>query len=93
DCFAARPDFPQGEAPRVLERMRRRLGEDPLGTVTEFRRRCGGLAPDRPPHLAPLAQDLERLIAEDRRGAWQGPLLVIHGAQDTILPPALQAAT
>lgn len=93
DCFAARPDFPQGTPPRVLERMRTRLTADPLGTVTEFRQRCGGLAPEQPLHPGPLAEDLARLIAEDRRGVWAGPLLVIHGANDPILPPALQAAT
>lgn len=93
DCFAARPDFPQGEAPRVLRRMQSRLAADPLATVTEFRRRCGGLAPDKPLDPAPLTEDLDRLIVEDRRGAWAGPLVVIHGARDPILPPALQAAT
>ena len=93
DCFAARPDFPHGVAPRVLERMQRRLDSDPLGTVSGFRQRCGGLAPEQPLQTGPLAEDLDRLIAEDRRGAWAGPLLAIHGARDPILPPALQAAT
>lgn len=93
DCFAARPDFPHGVAPRVLDRMRRRLDSDPLGTVSEFRQRCGALPPEQPLRAAPLAEDLDRLIAEDRRGAWAGPLLVIHGARDPILSPPLQAAT
>lgn len=93
DCFTARPDFPQGVAPRMLARMRTRFASDPLGTVTEFRQRCGGLAPERPLDPMPLGEDLDRLQGEDRRGTWQGPLVVIHGARDPILPPALQAAT
>lgn len=93
DRFAAAPDFPAGVPPRVLQRMQARLAEDPLATVSEFRKRCGALPSDRPLSLSPLAADLARLATEDRRGAWPGPLLVIHGANDPIVPPVLQAAT
>lgn len=93
DCFTARPDFPAGVAPRVIDRMVQRLGTDPLGTVSEFRRRCGALPPDLPLSPEPLIADLDRLRGEDHRGAWTGPLLVIHGARDPIVPATLQAAT
>ncbi|MBC2670377.1 alpha/beta fold hydrolase [Novosphingobium piscinae] len=93
DCFAARPDFPHGVAPRVLARMADRLAVDPAGTVAAFRARCGALPPDRAPEPVPLAEDLARLRGDDLRGRWTGPLVVIHGARDPIVPPALQAAT
>jgi len=93
DCFAARPDFPHGVPARVLERMQARLAADPLAAVTEFRARVGALAPQVMPDPAPLAADLARLREDDRRGRWSGPLLVIHGACDPIVPPPLQAAT
>ena len=93
DCFAARTDFPHGAAPRVLDRMAVRLAADPPAAVAEFRTRVGALPPGREPDPAPLAEDLGRLRADDLRGRWAGPLVVIHGARDPILPPALQTAT
>lgn len=93
DCFAARPDFAQGVPPRVLDRMQARLAADPRAAVAEFRTRCGALPPKCAPDPAPLAEDLARLRTADLRGRWSGPLLVIHGAQDPIVPLPLQAAT
>lgn len=92
DRFSAAPDFP-GVPARVLDRMAQRLATDPLATVSEFRQRCGALPPSAMPDPAPLAADLARLRDEDHRGRWAGPLLVIHGARDPIVPPAMQAAT
>lgn len=91
DRFAATPDFP-GIPPRVLERMEARFAIDPLDTVTAFRARCGALPPDRPLDRHPLAADLAELRRNDCRAHWAGPLLVIHGTDDPIVPPAMQGA-
>ena len=93
DCFTARPGFPAGIAPRVLERMVSRFAVDHGATLAEFRKRCGALPQQEPIDPAPLAADLARLRTEDHRAGWSGPLLVIHGARDPIVPPKLQAAT
>lgn len=92
DRFTAAPDFP-GIAPRVLERMEARFAIDPQDTVTAFRARCGALPPDRPLNATPLAADLAALRRDDCRARWAGPLLLIHGADDPIVPAAMQAAT
>lgn len=93
DCFATRADFAAGVSPRVLARMQARFDVAPLETVSEFRARCGALPPERPLDPLPLAQDLARLGQDDARGLWHGPLVVIHGGGDPIVPPAMQAET
>jgi pimeloyl-[acyl-carrier protein] methyl ester esterase len=92
DCFAARDGLPAGVAPRVLDRMRARLGSDAAAVVGEFCARCG--APDAPAlaDAARLAADLSLLRHGDGRGAWRGPLVLLDGAADPILTEAHRAA-
>ena len=94
--FTRAAGFPDGVAPRLVERMAARLAGDPAAITAEFLRRCGGacdgqgLRPDR------LAAGLERLAHGDRRAelaGWRGPLLALAGQADPIVAPAMTAAT
>lgn len=76
-------------APRVVQRMARRLGEAPAEVVDAFRQRCGAEPAAADPDGARLAADLELLLhaeAPDR------PVLLLHGDCDPILPEAMRAA-
>lgn len=93
--FAAGPGFEAGVAPRVLERMSRRLSADPAAVLRDFRQRCGDATDFGDPQLAPLTRDLEVLRDEDRREALAAlpvPLLVLAGADDPIVPQAMTQA-
>jgi pimeloyl-[acyl-carrier protein] methyl ester esterase len=93
--FAAGPGFEAGVAPRVLDRMSRRLSSDPAAVLNDFRQRCGDGSDFGEPQLAPLARDLQALRDEDRREALAAlpvPLLVLAGADDPIVPPAMTQA-
>lgn len=93
--FAAGPGFEAGVAPRVLERMSRRLSSDPVAVLRDFRQRCGDDSGFGEPRLAPLARDLQALRDEDRRAALAAlpvPLLVLAGADDAIVPAPMTQA-
>ena len=93
--FAAGPGFEAGVAPRVLERMSRRLDSDPAAALRDFRRRCDDESGFGEPRLAPLARDLQALRDEDRRDALAAlpvPLLVLAGADDPIVPATMTQA-
>jgi len=86
--FAARQDFLPGIAPRVLDRMRRRLGQAPAQVVAEFRALCGGdLAAPETPEISALDAGLAALEAWDTRPAQ--PDLSLCGAGDRLISPAM----
>ncbi|CAB5511902.1 alpha/beta fold hydrolase [Achromobacter anxifer] len=93
--FAAGPGFEAGVAPRMLERMARRLDAAPAAVLRDFRQRCGDESDFGEPRLAPLARDLQALRDEDRRdalAALPAPLLVLAGSEDPIVPAAMTQA-
>ena len=91
DCFTARPGFPAGVAPRVVDRMLARLDRDPQATLAEFRTRCGAQPSPALADAAALRADLVLLREGDARGLWQGPLALLDGAADPIVAPTHQA--
>lgn len=89
-CFAARPDFP-GIAPRILQRMRRRLDLAPRDVVTDFRTLCGVLSPlPAEPVIPALAQALAAMQDQDARGA--AITAALCGAQDPLISPEMSRA-
>jgi pimeloyl-[acyl-carrier protein] methyl ester esterase len=76
-------------APRTLDLMRSRFAVSPESVLDTFRLRAGGQSRARPIDTARLAGDLDRLATDDARGKTQ-PLLVLHGSDDPILPPAMR---
>ncbi len=96
--FAEAADFPSGTPQRVLDRMARRLADDPDGTLRAFRDRCG-----LPPLPAPspgggarrdrLRDGLAELATQDRRADARGlRLLALAAAADPIVTPAMTRA-
>ncbi len=96
--FAEAADFPPGTPRRVLDRMARRLADDPDGTVRTFRDRCG-----LPPLPGPLRggaarQDRLRdglavLAVRDGRADARGlRLLALAAAGDPVATPAMTRA-
>lgn len=91
--FTAAPDFPFGVAPRVVERMARRLKDAPAEVVDAFRDRCGDGPAGGVPDLAQLAWGLDLLRDGDGRAALPGrSYSVIAGTADPIVPPAMTEA-
>jgi malonyl-CoA O-methyltransferase len=94
--FAASADFPEGVAPRLIDRMLARLAVDPAAVVGDFRKRCG--AEDEPeggPVSKLLEDGLRQLRDGDERSALAHigvPVLVLAGDMDAIVPPALTTA-
>ena len=88
--FSRTETFP-GVEPRLLGRMKSRLGNDPAAVVDEFLRRCGHPAPDTR-HLDQelLAQGLDWLAewdVRDRFARLDCPVLAVHGGADPIVTP------
>ena len=77
-------------APRTLDLMRRRFADAPESVLDTFRLRAGGQNHEGPIDQVQLARDLDRLATHDARGKAQ-PLLVLHGDEDPVLPPAMRA--
>lgn len=93
DHFVALGGAP-GVAPRLIDRMIARLPQDPIGTVADFRLRCGDTAPFGTPDPVRLGEDLQLLRTADERhraDAWPLPLLHLSGDRDPILPAELRA--
>ena len=65
--FGAGPDFPEGVAPRLLDRMLRQLAAQPQAVLRDFRARCGDDTPSGAPDMAALERGLLALRDEDRR--------------------------
>ncbi len=93
--FSAAPDFDQGVAPRVLQKMMTRLQSSPDAVIREFRRRCGAGEPVGALNAEALRQDLERMLNEDQRArqaAQRNATLVLAGEADQVVPAAMTRA-
>ncbi len=90
--FTSSPDFPDGVAPRLLERMIMRFAKDPAQVFADFMGRCGAAAalPSTCDHAA-LHAGLEALAGWDGRPA---PVdVALAGRSDPIAPPTLTQAS
>jgi pimeloyl-[acyl-carrier protein] methyl ester esterase len=87
--FGKAPDFPEGVAARVLERMKARLGE---GGLAEFVERAGGALPVGEPDIERLTGGLDRLYALDGR-AFSLPVWRLHAAEDPVAGLAMADAS
>jgi pimeloyl-[acyl-carrier protein] methyl ester esterase len=77
-------------APRVLERMKRRVASDPRGVLAEFWQRAGAVGPESSPDPAALAEGLDQLATWDERENLAGrasSVRLIAGQEDAIVPP------
>jgi pimeloyl-[acyl-carrier protein] methyl ester esterase len=92
--FGQGPDFPLGVPPRVLQRMRDWLAEDPK-VLMDFLTRAGGQVPAAATSNGPrLAEGLERLETLDGRAAARGlPLWRLHAEGDAIATLAMADAS
>ena len=100
--FCRRPDHPWGQPVAAVRAMRQALKTDPRRVINDFARAC--LAPGEESYrpetaagfdyeAAPalLAQGLDYLKDKDLRGLLRripGPVTIIQGEQDKIVPPA-----
>lgn len=94
-CFASRESFPEGVAPRIVQRMIRGLGREPVAVVNDFRQRSGA-SPVSAACCQPeeLAQGLDLLRTEDVRADLPTGLLeVLAGRQDEIASPSMTEAS
>ncbi len=90
--FLESDDYRPAIAPRALERMKRRLPDDPSAVLGEFRKRAGASGPDRAPEPSLLADGLDWLAAWDERAnlaVRASPMHLIAGGQDAIVPPEM----
>ena len=87
--FGKAPDFPEGVASRVLERMKARLSQ---GALAEFVERAGGALPSDEPDVERLTEGLDRLYTLDGR-ACRLPVWRLHADQDPIAPLAMADAS
>lgn len=87
--FGKAPDFPEGVAGRVLERMKARLGQ---GALAEFVERAGGELPAGEPDAGRLSDGLDRLYTLDGRGC-RLPVWRLHADQDPIATLAMADAS
>jgi pimeloyl-ACP methyl ester carboxylesterase len=100
--FCRRPDHPWGQPVAAVRAMRQALKTDPRRVINDFARAC--LAPGEESYRAEtaagfdyeaapalLAQGLDYLKDKDLRGLLPripGPVTIIQGEQDKIVPPA-----
>jgi pimeloyl-ACP methyl ester carboxylesterase len=88
--FSAAPDFPHGTPLRVLDRMLRRLREDPGDVLRSFHTRCGTAMPRGGPDRARLTLDLLRMRDEDARPfPARQPILALAAEDDPLVAPTL----
>jgi pimeloyl-[acyl-carrier protein] methyl ester esterase len=87
--FGKAPDFPEGVAARVLERMKAQLGD---GVLAEFLTRADGKLPSGQPDETRLIEGLNRLYTLDGR-ACRLPVWRLHADQDPIAPLAMADAS
>ncbi|MFW8600811.1 alpha/beta fold hydrolase [Desulfobacterota bacterium M19] len=78
---------------RHIKRMSRRLADNPLALLADFYRDCASPLPppvDSRLNIKRLKNDLELLDKSklDIRGLIQKPCLILHGAEDRIVPKA-----
>lgn len=90
--FLEAQDYAPAIAPRVLDRMRRRVRTDPGGVLAEFWQRAGAPGPSKAPQAAALAEGLDQLATWDERGnlaGRAGVVRLIAGREDAIVPAAM----
>lgn len=90
--FLEAEDYRPAVAPRVLERMKRRIINDTRGVLGDFWARAGATSPGREPDAAALAEGLGHLAAWDERenlAARASPTRLIAGEEDAIVPAAM----
>jgi len=93
--FTAAADFPQGVAPRILERMRKRFATAPGAVLADFQAACGGAGPALPDDLEPLRQGLAALAEVDARAALvtrRQDVFALAARADAIVPAAMSEA-
>nr|WP_167668880.1 methyltransferase domain-containing protein [Allopusillimonas soli] len=93
--FSASQSFPEGVAPRLIQRMIRRMETHPAEVVDTFRQRCAAGPAMRKPNADTLRRDLLRLLNEDRRadlGSLGRPLLALASEDDEVVPPSMTRA-
>ena len=84
-------DYP-AIAPRVLERMKRRVVSDTRDVLADFWNRAGAAGPDREPDAAALAAGLDHLATWDERenlATRASATRLIAGEEDAIVPAAM----
>ena len=87
--FGKAPDFPEGVAVRLLDRMKAQLGD---GVLAEFVTRAHGELPSGAPDEARLIEGLNRLYTLDGR-ACRLPVWRLHADQDPIATLAMADAS
>jgi len=90
--FIEAEDYRPAVAPRVLERMKRRVAGDTHGVLEDFWTRAGAAGPYAAPNAAALAEGLDHLAAWDERenlASRASPTRLIAGEEDAIVPAAM----
>jgi pimeloyl-[acyl-carrier protein] methyl ester esterase len=91
--FTRTTEFPEGIAPRVLQKMIAQFSQDPGQVYTEFLRRCGNDASFFPSgDLGELLRGLHALQEWDERETLHAqniPVLALAGLHDPIVTPNL----
>jgi pimeloyl-[acyl-carrier protein] methyl ester esterase len=85
-------DYTPAVPPRMVERMRRRLLAEPRPVLQDFWARAGAAGPARVPDAAALGRGLDDLAQWDERTSLArrtGPVRLIAGGADAIVPPAM----
>ena len=88
ECDDYKPAF----APRLLDRMRRRVVADPAAVLAEFWQRAGASGPSAQPDAMALAEGLDQLADWDERenlARRASPVRLIAGTEDAIVPAAM----
>ena len=90
--FLEAEEYRPAVAPRVLERMKRRVVSDTRDVLEDFWARAGAAGPEAPPDAAALAAGLDHLAVWDERenlAARASPARLIAGSEDAIVPAAM----
>jgi pimeloyl-[acyl-carrier protein] methyl ester esterase len=90
--FVETEGYAPAVAPRVLDRMKRRLSVSPATVLAEFWQRAGAPGPGQTPNETTLAAGLDQLAAWDERenlAARTSSVRLIAGEEDAIVPPAM----
>jgi pimeloyl-[acyl-carrier protein] methyl ester esterase len=91
--FLESDDYTPAIAPRVLERMRRRMLTDPQSVLVDFWQRAGASgSAGASPNIGALAEGLDQLATWDERenlARRTSPVRLIAGEEDAIVPAAM----
>jgi len=90
--FLEAEDYQPAVAPRVLERMKRRVAGDARDVLEDFWTRAGAGGPEAEPNAPALAEGLDHLSAWDERenlAARASLTRLIAGREDAIVPAAM----